>query len=166
MSLLGFVTYYIYPVAPPWYVEQYGLGPAVLDAPGSAARLAAVDALLGVDFFTSAYSRNANIFAALPSMHSVYPLVAWIYARKAFRRAHWLVCGLWLLVCFSAIYLNHHYVIDLLAALVLTLVAYGVVELVARRRLHSHPTGRSRAASPTSGNAAGVPPRATAGAAS
>ena len=28
VNILGFITYFVFPVAPPWYVAQYGLGPA------------------------------------------------------------------------------------------------------------------------------------------
>src|SRR6266478_1540754 len=37
VNLLGFVTYFVYPVAPPWYVSEYGLGPARMDVHSFAA---------------------------------------------------------------------------------------------------------------------------------
>ncbi len=37
VNLLGFATYFIYPVAPPWYVAQYGFGPARIDIHPAAA---------------------------------------------------------------------------------------------------------------------------------
>ena len=32
VNLMGIATWISFPAAPPWYVDQYGLGPAVMDA--------------------------------------------------------------------------------------------------------------------------------------
>ena len=45
VNLLGILTWMSFPAAPPWYVEQYGLGPAVMDALPSAAGAARFDQL-------------------------------------------------------------------------------------------------------------------------
>lgn len=128
VNLIGFCIYYIFPAAPPWYVAEYGFGfnPHVAR---SAAGLDRVDALLNIDLFHRIYTRNSNVFAAMPSLHSAYPLVAFIYTLRTHRR--WLivlfgiVCvGIWL----SAIYTNHHYVLDVVAGIVVALVGCFVWE--------------------------------------
>ena len=51
VNVMGFVTYFIYPAAPPWYVTAHGLGPAQMNitpSPGAASRF---DALLGTHIF-------------------------------------------------------------------------------------------------------------------
>ena len=79
VNLVGFVGYYIHPAAPPWYVIEHGFTP-VLNTPGSVAGLGRFDSLVGAPVFHSIYCNNSNVFAAVPSLHAAYMLVATIYA--------------------------------------------------------------------------------------
>lgn len=128
VNLIGFWIYYLYPAAPPWYVAENGFA-FNPDVPRSAAGLNRVDELLGIDLFHSIYTRNSNVFAAMPSLHSAYPLVALLYAFKT-RRA-WLIAtfsitsvGIWL----AAIYTNHHYILDVAAGIAVAALGYFVFE--------------------------------------
>mgnify|MGYP000674192654 CR=1 FL=1 len=47
---------------------NYGFEP-VLNTPGNVAGLGRFDELLGCSVFHSIYGRNANVFAAVPSLH-------------------------------------------------------------------------------------------------
>lgn len=134
VNVIGIVTYVLYPAAPPWYVLQYGPGPANLAAAPSAAGAARFDALLGITFFAKFYSRNPNVFGAMPSLHAAYPmLVLWHVWDRGWP---WRVgaAAFSALVCFSAIYLTHHYILDVSAGLLAALVACGVVEFAFARR--------------------------------
>lgn len=113
VNLIGFVGYYIHPAAPPWYAMNYGFDP-VLDTPGNVAGLGRFDELLGCSVFHSIYGRNANVFAAVPSLHAAYMVVALAYALIG-RCRRWLVglfafimVGIW----WTAVYSGHHYLID------------------------------------------------------
>ncbi|MBC7792781.1 MAG: inositol phosphorylceramide synthase [Clostridia bacterium] len=129
LNYITFITWYTVPVAPPWYVELYGLGPADLKAPPSAARLLEVDDWLGFPYFHDLYAKAANVFGALPSLHSAWPLLVWLYARKHVRPVYaWTIFAYWLLVAFSAVYLRHHYVIDIVLGCSYALLVYLVVE--------------------------------------
>ncbi|MGC4116208.1 MAG: phosphatase PAP2 family protein [Myxococcales bacterium] len=112
---LGLVGYLLYPAAPPWYVAAHGPGPADPSVVSSAAGAVRFDALLGTDFFASFYSRNPNPFAAMPSLHSAFPVVvAYAVWDRGWR---WRVpaaayaCLIW----FSAVYLDHHWILDVVA---------------------------------------------------
>ena len=136
VNVLGFITYVVYPAAPPWYVAKYGLGPAQLDALPDAAGAARFDALLGIDYFESFYSRSANVFGAMPSLHTAYPVVGVVsVAALGWRWA--LPTGAFaVLVAFSAVYLQHHYVWDVLMGALFAVVAWlGVRALATRVRL-------------------------------
>jgi len=50
VNVLGFITYFVYPAAPPWYVSSYGFGPARLDVHSAAAAASRFDQLLGTHF--------------------------------------------------------------------------------------------------------------------
>ncbi|MFN4253910.1 MAG: phosphatase PAP2 family protein [Saprospiraceae bacterium] len=128
VNLIGFAIYYLCPAAPPWYVAENGFAfnPNV---PRSAAGLNRVDALLGIDLFHRIYTRNSNVFAAMPSLHSAYPLVALLYAIQT--RRTWIIAlfaatslGIWV----SAIYTNHHYVLDVAAGIGVAALGYWVFE--------------------------------------
>ncbi|HKA88041.1 MAG TPA: phosphatase PAP2 family protein [Haliangiales bacterium] len=109
----GIVIYLIVPAAPPWYVAAHGPGPAdPATALPNAAGAARVDALLGVTYFARLYSRNPNVFAAMPSLHVAFPLLTvWTLGatRTAFRIA---TIAFTLLMAFAAVYLDHHWVAD------------------------------------------------------
>ncbi len=135
MNLVGFATYYVYPAAPPWYATDYGFGPANMAARASAAAAIRWDELTGIHYFAGFYGRSADVFGAIPSLHASYPLLVFLYGRKL-RKTWYDVSSFlfFLLVCFSAVYLQHHYVVDVVVGILYALVAWGVDEALERRR--------------------------------
>ena len=130
VNLLGFVIYYSYPAAPPWYVSNYGF---VFDdkTPGNIAGLGRFDALVHANIFKSIYTKGSNIFAAMPSLHSAYPVIVFYYALKAglkYMRFVFamVVCGIW----FSAVYTNHHYIVDVIAGLLCAVLGIWLFSLI------------------------------------
>lgn len=113
VNVIGYSTYYWYPAAPPWYVSLYGLGPARMDTLASPAGCVRFDELLGTHFFTGMYGRAADVFGAIPSLHVAYPLQGAYYAYRYGVGRTFSIC-FYLLMCFSAVYLNHHYILDIL----------------------------------------------------
>ncbi len=131
VNLLGFAGYYIHPAAPPWYVAGHGFE-AVVGTRGEVAGLGAFDAMTGLGIFDGLYARNSNVFAALPSLHSAYTLVAFIYAMRSGSSSAWKVVlavvtlGIW----FTAVYTSHHYIIDVLAGIGTALAGFLLFEYV------------------------------------
>ena len=131
VNLLGFAIYYIHPAAPPWYVASHGFD-FIEGTPGDVAGLGRFDELTGLGIFDALYGRNANVFAAMPSLHSAYMLIAFIYSLRArcplwMRIACGLICaGIW----FTAVYSSHHYILDVLAGIGVTLLGYLIFEYV------------------------------------
>lgn len=131
VNLLGFSIYYIYPAAPPWYAMEYGFE-AVLDTPGNMAGLSRFDDLIGIPLFASIYGRNANVFAAVPSLHSAYLAIVLFYALVKRCSIPVLIiisvflCGIW----FTAVYTAHHYIIDVLLGIVCAVVGVFIFEKV------------------------------------
>ncbi len=108
-NFVGFSCYYIYPAAPPWYVSDHGfvIDLAVRASPAGAIRF---DHLM------------------------VYPFLAILYGWRL-RRFRLIAVPYFLLVCFAAVYLNHHYLLDIFIGLGIALavmgaarVAFGAVE--------------------------------------
>jgi membrane-associated phospholipid phosphatase len=136
VNLMGWVTYFAYPAAPPWYVIQYGFGPAQSGMGMSAAAAHRFDALVGANVFGRIYGRGFTTFGAIPSLHVAYPFIAAILAFRIseLRWARLPAVLFFLLVCFSAVYLQHHYVIDLVVGVVYAAVAVPLVAAWERRR--------------------------------
>ncbi len=134
INVIGFAIYYIHPAAPPWYVLQYGFDP-LLNVPGDVAGMGRFDSLLGVTIFHHIYSENANVFAAVPSLHSAYVLATAIYV-VLMGDKRWLAVlftfitmGIW---C-AAVYSCHHYVIDVILGILTAILAILILEQGLRR---------------------------------
>lgn len=140
VNLLGFAGYYIHPAAPPWYPAKFGFEP-IFDTGGDTGGLGRFDALVGCPVFASIYAGNANVFAAVPSLHAAYCPVALFYALRTRQLPVWsavlaaVSVGIW----WTAVYTSHHYTIDVLlgiltAALGLALFEGGITRLAAWQR--------------------------------
>lgn len=134
VNLIGFAGYYIHPAAPPWYAINYGFEP-ILNTPGNVAGLGRFDAFFGVTIFDSIYGRNANVFAAVPSLHAAYMVVALVYA--IIGKCRWYVVTLFSIIMVgiwgTAIYSCHHYIIDVLLGISCALIGWLVFEYILMR---------------------------------
>lgn len=134
VNLTGFAVYYIHPAAPPWYAAIHGFE-AVPGTPGETAGLGAFDSMTGTKIFHTLYARNANVFAAVPSLHSAYTLVAFIYSLKGRTPLAWKIglaivtIGIWI----SAVYTSHHYIIDVIAGIGCALFGFFIFEYLFMR---------------------------------
>lgn len=134
VNLIGFAGYYIHPAAPPWYVAHHGFE-AIPGTHGEVAGLGAFDAMTGLGIFDALYARNANVFAAVPSLHSAYTLVALIYAVRYRCSAVWkavlavVTLGIW----FTAVYTSHHYIIDVCLGILTAFAGFALFEFAIMR---------------------------------
>ncbi|MDE5628813.1 MAG: phosphatase PAP2 family protein [Muribaculaceae bacterium] len=134
VNLLGFALYYVHPAAPPWYVALHGFE-AVPGTPGDVAGLGRFDELTGWHVFDGLYARNSNVFAAMPSLHSAYTLVAFIYALRTKSPLAWKIilgivtAGIW----FTAVYSSHHYILDVLGGIATAIAGFLIFEYLLMR---------------------------------
>lgn len=126
----SFATYLAYPAAPPWYVRDFGfIQPEAGFKGAGAGNLVATDRWIGVPLFESVYRHlNPNKFAAIPSLHSAFPLLILIYSLRRFGARALPVALYPLGVWGSAVYLNHHYIIDILLAIAYVIGAVAATE--------------------------------------
>jgi membrane-associated phospholipid phosphatase len=125
VNVLGFATWFLYPAAPPWYVELYGLDTILLDVPMNPARTLRFDALFGTSFFTGMYAAGSNPFGAIPSLHISYPVLSIVFAVRL-RKLRRFTIVFSILVGFAAVYLNHHYLIDVVLGVFYGLIAAAI----------------------------------------
>jgi hypothetical protein len=134
MNVAAFITYHVYPAAPPWYFHAHGCTVDLASRASEGPNLARVDAWLGVSYFGGFYGRSNDVFGAVPSLHVAYPLLILLEGWHAFAmigRAPWLKWPLrfgaafffaWM--CAAAVYLDHHWVVDIVVGLFFALVAF------------------------------------------
>jgi membrane-associated phospholipid phosphatase len=118
VNFIGFVLYYLYPAAPPWYMQQFGTD-FIPGTKGNTAGLSRFDSITGLNVFHNLYSKSSNVFAAMPSLHSAYPLVVVYFGfqKKVKPLTTVLFATVMLGIWFAAIYTSHHYVLDVLAGI-------------------------------------------------
>jgi len=131
LNVAGFITYHVYPAAPPWYFHHYGCAVDLATHANEGPNLARVDAWLGIPYFAGVYGRSSDVFGAVPSLHVAYPLLMLI---EGFRRHRWLgrVLLVWfyLSMCFAAVYLDHHWVFDIVLGSIYTVVISSLMRSV------------------------------------
>ena len=132
LSLAAFVTYLLFPAAPPWYAAERGL----LDGADGMPLITylkpevfhSIAASVGFDgkfLYTSVfYGLGPNDVAAWPSLHVAYPFLAFLFLRRAFGRIAWLAFGYTLLVAISVVYTGDHWVHDTIAGAAYAYIAY------------------------------------------
>jgi inositol phosphorylceramide synthase catalytic subunit len=121
---VAFLIWMILPAAPPWYVRAHGclIDPSVLP---SAAALSRLDTFFSIAYFETFYSRAPTIFGAMPSLHVSFPAVALVAGWRDFGpigRVTTAAMTLWMLV--ASIYLDHHWLVDGMATLVIVCAGY------------------------------------------
>jgi hypothetical protein len=142
VNLAGFATYVLFPVAPPWYVAAHGLGPVDVHAAASPAALARWDQLVGIPYFARFYASSSDVFGAMPSLHCAYPMLLFWHARELQRSILTAAtAGFQLLMCFSAIYLQHHYFSDALAGMTFATIGYFVERALSGRPVRERAAG-------------------------
>ncbi len=125
LSYAGWVTYLVYPAAPPWLASDKGYLGGVIKI---------LDVVLKsfpdrLNLPSVYHSFNPNLVAAIPSLHAAYPLLVLLFALKFFGKKALLflpyVAGVWL----SIVYLGEHYFIDALLGGVYALVFFLLLQL-------------------------------------
>lgn len=134
MNVAGFVTYHLFPTAPPWYFHAHGCTVDLATRASEGPALMRVDAMLGISYFHAMYGKASSVFGAIPSLHCAYPLLIVLEGWRAFGpRIRALAVAYWLSMIFASMYLDHHWLIDGLLGSTYALIT----SLVLRRLLPS-----------------------------
>eukprot|EP00871_Galdieria_phlegrea_P000344 jgi/Galph1/130/GphlegSOOS_G4854.1 len=135
MNTVAVLTQILFPVAPPWYFELNAFARAehwMKGNPGAA--LSRVDRLFGIVFYRETYTTQNRIpFGSFPSLHAAWPsLVAFCFPCRGSHLFKVLAVCYVGLIYWAAMYLQHHYVIDLVGG---TLYAYVTYRLIYLKRI-------------------------------
>ena len=126
----GLVIAFIFPAAPPWAASLTGHLDPTYKVVGE------VGSELNVNLYQyfDNQIRSSNPVAAMPSVHMAISVIVLLMAF----RINWLLGGLALAynaaMAFSLVYLGEHYVLDILAGVLLAVALYAAMSLWLRRR--------------------------------
>lgn len=133
VNFIGFIVYYTFPAAPPWYVQYHGFN-FIAHTPGNTAGLAKFDAYFNVSIFKSIYAKGSNVFAAMPSLHSSYPVIVLYYGLKSkLGKVNIFFAVVMVGIWFAAVYLSHHYVLDVLAGITSAIIGISLFNWILSR---------------------------------
>jgi len=123
LNFLSVMTQLCWPTSPPWYNEMYGNKPPNYGMHGDPAGLENADQILHIPLFGSLYGQSPIVFGSFPSLHGAWPIMITIFTptRKIFKVLGTVYASL---VWWAAMYLNHHYLTDLLGGLLMVIVCY------------------------------------------
>lgn len=139
LTAAAFVTYAVFPAAPPWLASANGdIGPVDRVVGG-------VWNQLGVDHAAAIWERGStfsNEVAAIPSLHTAYPVLFLCFFWSSGLRAR-IICGAYALaMSFTLVYTGEHYVADVILGWVYAIATYaGVSRVLAWRARRSAAAG-------------------------
>jgi hypothetical protein len=126
--MAAFVTYLVLPVAPPWWADKFGYTSGILHLRDTGfAGLAHLFGFGNYFYSYSVYSISSNDVAAFPSLHAAYPFLAFLFARRAFGKAGYLMLAYTACIWFAIVYLGEHWVVDIIGGVAYACAAYFVV---------------------------------------
>lgn len=119
MNICGVCIQLLMPCAPPWYENKYGLAPADYSMEGSPAGLARVDAITGLDMYTSSFTASPLVFGAFPSLHAASATTEALFMSLVFPKMAPVFAIYVGWMCWATMYLSHHYAVDLVGGALL-----------------------------------------------
>jgi membrane-associated phospholipid phosphatase len=120
MAVAAFVIFVFFPVAPPRFAFQYGEAIPVRDVMRET-----LDKMNFSPAMSSLYAGlPGNPVAAFPSLHAAFPALGYLFMRKRYPRASWVILLYGFAVLFAIIYLGHHYLVDAMGGVVLAGLSY------------------------------------------
>src|SRR3989344_362882 len=120
LSFMGFLTYLLFPAAPPWMASDQGYIQPIVRISSQ------VWAALGIHDFPSLYNKIApNPVAAVPSLHAAYATLLVIFTTKLFGKKWGLLACLYpVLIIIGTVYQGEHYAIDAILGIIYAFIAY------------------------------------------
>ncbi len=145
LAFMGLATFALYPALPPWLAANRNLiGPVTRT-------VQVVDPHVPIVSFRPLWTRGseyANAVAAMPSLHASFTLLVSLYLVLRTRaRLRFLALLYPVAMAFALVYSGEHYVVDVLAGWLYTLVAFAVVSSRPSRRRRAEASGAGAARS-------------------
>ncbi|HSJ19568.1 MAG TPA: phosphatase PAP2 family protein [Nocardioidaceae bacterium] len=134
LNFAAFATYLVFPAAPPWMASELGHIEPLTQIQRD------IWGVMGLSYSQLYPRMSPNLVAAVPSLHSAYPLLIALVASRLFgiRRTLWIFAypaAMWI----GVVYLGEHYVIDVFLGAVYAGAAFLLVTIPFLRIRRSAP---------------------------
>lgn len=120
VSFMGFLTYLLYPAAPPWMANDKHLIEPITRVSS------AVWQAFGIHDFPSVYNKiSPNPVAAVPSLHAAYAFLFALFITRLYKtKWRYLAWIFPFLIIVGTVYQGEHYLIDAILGVMYALFAY------------------------------------------
>ncbi|GMR03307.1 MAG: phosphatase PAP2 family protein [Thermodesulfovibrionia bacterium] len=124
VSIFAFITFVIFPAAPPWMASIEGVIPetkrlVLFHLTRMLEPLALPQIYIGL---------NPNEVAPFPSLHAAYATMFFLLSNKYFPRFRWIFLANTLVVSFTLVLFAEHYVVDVAAGWLYSLATFTIIE--------------------------------------
>lgn len=129
LSYAGFVTYVLFPAAPPWMASEKGFIPPIHKLSTD------IWWAMGVHNASEVYAKfSPNLVAAVPSLHAAYPTLITLFIARAFgwrwaAAISWYPLAIWV----GIVYMGEHYVFDAVVGVAYAVLTYAITNLIFAR---------------------------------
>lgn len=134
----GLVVFALYPTVPPWMAGEQGLIPKVTRVLGELSRTVAPEQTQGALHDGGGKIELANPVAAVPSMHSAFPLLLLLFFWNRAPLLRLLLVAYPLAMTFTLVYTGEHFVFDVLAGWAVAVVVHAGWQRLERRGARDH----------------------------
>ncbi|CAN5820812.1 hypothetical protein BH24CHL3_BH24CHL3_03960 [soil metagenome] len=130
MTYSAFVFFLLYPAAPPWLANSWGVVSGIGWPAGSVTATIDIAPIRSLDTFSIWQNASPHPVAAMPSLHAGFPWLVLLFAVKYFGWKGLVVVPYNIELWFSVVYLANHWVVDILAGMAWATLAFAIVDTV------------------------------------
>ncbi len=128
MAYTAFGFFLLYPAAPPWLANSWGVVSGIGWPAGSVTAAIDVAPIRALDTVSIWQNTSPHPVAAMPSLHAAFPWLVLLFAVRYYRWWGLLALPHNVALWFSVVYLANHWVVDILAGLAWSTLAYVVID--------------------------------------
>lgn len=132
MTYAAFAVFLLYPAAPPWLAQGWGIVPGMGFPQNDVLRVIQPEGFATLDTYAIWGNASPHPVAAMPSLHASFPWLVMLFAVRYFGyKGLWFLTynvGLW----FAVMYTANHWFVDVLAGMLWATIAFFAVYLVGK----------------------------------
>lgn len=136
LSYAGWVTFLVYPEAPPWLTSQEGYIPHVTQI-----TTIAIQSLFPqrINVPTIYQTFDPNPVAAIPSMHVAYPMLILLFALSFYKKKGLIFLPYVVAISVAVIYLGEHYFVDIALGFIYAFIFFALAKLIMNHTIVFNP---------------------------
>ncbi|CAA9552191.1 MAG: hypothetical protein AVDCRST_MAG43-1160 [uncultured Thermomicrobiales bacterium] len=130
MTYGAFAFFLLYPAAPPWLADAWGVLPDIHWPQGQVTESIGRGGIQTLDTYAIWQNASPHPVAAMPSLHAGFPWLVMLFAIRYFRWWGLLFIPYNVALWYSVIYTSNHWVVDILAGMAWATISFAIVDIV------------------------------------